>query len=107
MLGRIRLVICAIMELSLLSALLYAQEKPLNQTAQALHELFASEWDYQLEQHPTWASRLGDRRWNDRWGDLSLDAINKRHSHDMEVLTKLRAMDRDALSSPDRLNYDL
>ena len=79
----------------------------MSEASKKLHELFASEWDYQLEQYPTWASRLGDRRWNDRWGDRSLDAIDKRYSHNMEVLTKLRAMDRDALSSPDNLNYDL
>lgn len=79
----------------------------MNQAAKALHELFASEWDNQMEQYPTWASRLGDRRWNDRWGDRSLDAINKRHSHNIEVLTKLKAIDREVLSSPDRLNYDL
>ena len=72
-----------------------------------LHELFASEWDYQLEQHPTWASRLGDRRWNDRWEDRSLDSINRQHSHNIEVLAKLKAIDREALSPSDQLNYDL
>ena len=30
-----------------------AQEIPLNATAEALHQLFASEWDYQMEQYPT------------------------------------------------------
>ena len=79
----------------------------MSEASKKLHELFASEWDYQLEQYPTWASKLGDRHWNDRWGDRSLDAIDKRYSHNVEVLIKLRAMDRDALSSPDRLNYDL
>ena len=59
-----------------------------------LHELFASEWDYQLEQHPTWASRLGDRRWNDRWEDRSFDSIESQHSHNIEVLAKLKAIDR-------------
>ena len=90
----------------LLSGRLHAQEKSLD-PAKELHELFASEWDYQMEQHPTWASRLGDRRWNDRWADLSLDAIEKRHRHKLEVLTRLRAMNREALSSADQLNYDL
>ena len=107
MLRRIRLAIRVIMMLSFMSVPLYVQEKPLNQTAKALHELFASEWDYQMEQYPTWASRLGDRRWNDRWGDRSLDAIDKRHRHKLEVLTKLKAMNREAFSPSDRLNYDL
>jgi hypothetical protein len=61
----------------------------LNETAKTLHDLFASEWDYQLEQYPTWASRLGDRRWNDRWDDQSLDVINGRYSHNVEVLARL------------------
>jgi uncharacterized protein (DUF885 family) len=90
----------------LLSGRLHAEEKPLD-PAKELHELFASEWNYQMEQHPAWASRLGDRRWNDRWADLSLDAIEKRHRHKLEVLTRLRAMNREALSSGDQLNYDL
>jgi len=90
----------------LLSGRLHAQEKSLD-PAKELHELFASEWDYQMEQYPTWASRLGDRRWNDRWADLSLDAIEKRHRHKLEVLTRLRAMNREAFSPADQLNYDL
>ena len=98
---------CALIAVFLLSPRLHAQEGRVNQADKTLHELFASEWDYQMEQHPTWASSLGDRRWNDRWGDRSLGAISKRHSHNLEVLAKLRAMDRGALSSPDRLNYDL
>ena len=90
----------------LLSGRLHAQEKSLD-PAKELHELFASEWDYQMEQHPAWASRLGDRRWNNRWADLSLDAIEKRHRHKLEVLTRLRAMNREAFSPADQLNYDL
>ena len=73
----------------------------------ALHELFAAEWDYQMEQHPTWASSLGDRRWNDRWGDNSLDAIVRRHEHNREVIVKLASVDRAALSPADQLSYDL
>jgi len=60
-----------------------------------------------MEQHPTWASTLGDRRWNDRWSDISLEAIGKRHDHDIETLAKLKKIDRGALSSADQLNYDL
>ena len=56
---------------------------------------------------PTWASSLGDRRWNDRWSDNSLDAIYKRHDHDIATLNKLTKIDRAALSPSDQLNYDL
>jgi len=60
-----------------------------------------------MAQHPTWASTLGDRRWNDRWGDLSFEAIAKRDDHDIETLAKLKEIDRGALSTADQLNYDL
>jgi len=102
-----RFLVCPFIAIFLLSGRLQAQEARMNEATKALHKLFASEWDYWMEQYPTWASSLGDRRWNDRWEDLSLDAISKRHTHNIEVLAKLRGMDREALSPPDRLNYDL
>jgi uncharacterized protein (DUF885 family) len=102
-----RFIIYALIGVSVFSVPIKAQESPTHETAAALHDLFASEWDYWMEQYPTWASSLGDRRWNDRWGDRSLDAIDKRQKHNVEVLAKLRAMDREALSSADRINYDL
>ena len=73
----------------------------------ALRQLFAAEWDYDMEQSPTRASELGDRRWNDRWPDLSMESIAKRHAHNKEVLTRLRAINRADLSAADQLNYDL
>jgi len=75
--------------------------------AKALHELFTTEWDYEMQQHPEEASNLGDRRWNDRWTDESLDAHAKRYQHNQEVLVRLRKIDRGALSSAEQLNYDL
>jgi prolyl oligopeptidase len=72
-----------------------------------LHELFAAEWEYRLRENPTFASQLGDRRYNDRWPDVSLAAIERRHQHDKEVLGTLDGLDLDALSEADRLNYTL
>ena len=97
----------AIVFLFLLYAGAFAQDSRVNETAKTLHNLFAAEWDYQMEQHPTWASSLGDRRWNNRWSDSSLDAIYKRHDHDIATLSKLTKIDRAALSPSDQLNYDL
>ncbi|MDQ3653253.1 MAG: DUF885 domain-containing protein [Acidobacteriota bacterium] len=75
--------------------------------AKALHALFDAEWEYTLEQNPTWASRLGDRRWNDRWNDSSLDAIQKIQAHRVDTLARLKQIDRTQLSPDDQLNYDL
>jgi uncharacterized protein (DUF885 family) len=82
-------------------------EIPANPVTKSLYELFAAEWDYQMERNPTWASTLGDRRWNDRWPDVSLEAIARDHQHSLEVIQKLKGIDRGALAPRDQLNYDL
>src|SRR5437899_876334 len=64
--------------LLLLSPLAAAQTTSTN-AARTLHALFDRTWDYEMEQHPTRASSLGDRRWNDRWGDDSPTAVEARH----------------------------
>lgn len=84
-----------------------AQTRELQTPAQQLHRLFGMEWEYGLEQNPTGASRLGDRRWNDRWPDRSLDAICKRHEHDVALMVRLNRINRARLSPADQLNYDL
>ncbi|HEV2708199.1 MAG TPA: DUF885 domain-containing protein [Pyrinomonadaceae bacterium] len=73
----------------------------------SLHALFESEWEWTMEQFPTWASSLGDRRWNDLWEDASIEAIERRHQHRLQTLARLKAIDRKALSTADQLNYDL
>ncbi len=85
----------------------HAQDARSIKATKTLRELFASEWDYQMEQYPTWASSLGNRRWNGSWSDVSEGAILKRHDHDIATLAKLTKIERAALSSADRLNYDL
>ena len=75
--------------------------------AQALHRLFEVEWEYQLAQNPGFASFLGDKRYNDRWTDLSLTAIAARHEHDQQTLAQLVRINRAQLSAADQLNYDL
>ncbi len=64
-------------------------------------------WEWQLENYPTFASTLGDRRYNDRWTDTSLAAIDARHAETREFLRRLYAMDRAALDEADQLNYEL
>ncbi len=75
--------------------------------AKTLADFLAAEWNYTMEQAPTWASTLGDHRFDDRWEDQSLAAIEARHAHDQQALARLRAIDRAALSPADQLNFDL
>jgi uncharacterized protein (DUF885 family) len=85
-----------------------AAEKPKEtETGKGLHAFFEAEWEYEMEQSPVRASFLGDRRWNDRWGDQSLEAIRKREAHTTEALARLKKFDRAKLSATDQLNYDL
>lgn len=82
----------------------FAENKDAGKT---LNDFFEAEWNYEMEQNPGRASSMGDRRWNDRWGDQSLDAIHKREQHAKEALERLKKFDRAQLSAPDQLNYDL
>ena len=56
---------------------------------------------------PVTASELGDRRWNDKWQDLSLDALHEQFQHAREMLTHLHAIDRAQLSPEDQVSYDV
>jgi uncharacterized protein (DUF885 family) len=73
----------------------------------ALNEFFEAEWNYEMEQSPARASSMGDRRWNDRWGDQSLETIHKREEHTKAALERLKKFDRSQFSAADQLNYDL
>lgn len=78
-----------------------------NSRVKTLHDLFTTEWDYDMQQRPEEASSQGDRRWNDRWTDESLEAHAQRNQHNQDVLARLKEIDRSALSPAEQLNYDL
>ncbi|MFC3715458.1 DUF885 domain-containing protein [Luteimonas soli] len=73
---------------------------------QTLDAFFAAQWERGLRESPEGATYNGDNRFNDRWSDYSLAAIEKREAEDRVALAELRAIDRDALAAADRLNYD-
>jgi uncharacterized protein (DUF885 family) len=74
--------------------------------AQALKQLFDEEWERGLRENPVGASYQGDKRYNDRWGDASLAAIQASEAADRDALARIKAIDRNALSPADQLNYD-
>ena len=50
---------------------------------------------------------MGDKRYNDKWSDNSLAAIERRNQHTKDALEQLKKIDRAQLSVADQLNYDL
>jgi len=70
-------------------------------------QLLEEAWEWQLDENPVWASILGDRRANDRWGDDSLQAIERRFQEQRAFMARLRAIDASKLGKTDQLNYDL
>jgi uncharacterized protein (DUF885 family) len=72
-----------------------------------LHALFDAEWERSLRESPTWASTLGDHRYNDQWDDLSVEAIEATHDADVALLKALDGIPLDQLSPTDRINYQL
>ena len=71
------------------------------------HALLDENWEWQLDENPVWASMLGDRRANDKWGDNSLESYERTYQAGREQLTRLRAIDPAQLTPQDQLNYDL
>ena len=93
---------------ALLAAALPARpEEAASEAPRQLHALFQEEWEYTLREDPTFASFLGDRRYNDRWADASLAALERRQQHSRETLERLKSIDMAGLSEADRLNYRL
>jgi len=64
-------------------------------------------WEWQLAENPMFASQLGDRRYNDRWSDDSLEAIERQQDATRVFLQRLYAIDRSGLSEADQLDYEL
>ena len=72
-----------------------------------LHALFDREWEWELSESPLTASALGDLRWNDKWDDLSMSALERRQRHREAVLAEIKTIDRTQISPDDRTNLDI
>ena len=64
-------------------------------------------WEWTLKNSPTFASSLGDHRYDDQWRDESLAAHETRQDETREFLRRVYAIDRTALPDTDQLNYEL
>lgn len=82
-------------------------KKASNAAGKKLHDFFAAEWEYTMQQNPVFASTLGDRRFNDKWEDASLAAIQAQQQHARQALQQLQQINHAQLNAQDQLSYDL
>src|SRR5262249_18921986 len=78
-----------------------------NAPQEHLQHLFHREWQRTLEEDPANATYLGERRYDDRWPDLSESAREQSHRLDQLALEELKSLPYEQLPAADRLNYDL
>jgi len=76
-------------------------------TAPALRVLLREHWDATMERYPTWASSLGDHRFDDRLTDPTAQARQAWHSKQDAFLRSARAIDPATLDEADRLTHAL
>ncbi len=66
-----------------------------------LAALLREHWEIWVARAPTWATTLGDHRYDDRLGDRSRAAIERQRREDRELLGKARAIDASKLDERD------
>jgi uncharacterized protein (DUF885 family) len=74
---------------------------------QRLWQLFEANWKYRMIASPEAATWRGYPGQNDRWSDLSMDAIAEGKKDARQTLKAIHSFDRAKLSEADQLNYDL
>ena len=102
-----RLLASSVLLAPIVAATLVAQGPSAADPGARLHTLFDREWEWELQQSPLTASALSDKRWNDRWDDMSLAALDMRQEHRKKVLDEVTAIPRAQLSATDQVNYDV
>lgn len=75
--------------------------------ADRLHRLFDFSWEYTMRDSPEFATAVGYPGQNDRWSDLSLEAIARRKETNKLDLDLIKSIDRAKLSGSDVISYDL
>ncbi len=74
-------------------------------SAETLNDLFSDYWEFQMRQSPTWATNLGDHRYDSLLPDMSLEAVPREAAAlrsfqaRLEVLSKQKGSARDTINA--------
>jgi uncharacterized protein (DUF885 family) len=84
-----------------------AELAPVDERRKALSELFNDYWQAYLEQDPEFASSIGDKRYNDKISDYSVQAYNDWLAQEREFMLKLAAIDTTGMTEQERISHTL
>lgn len=93
------LALCAM----LIPPCVHAQEA----SSQPLQTIIDEHWAWSLSESPVFATSLGVRDYDDRLGDPSLAAADRRAAKTRSFLDRLEVVDTEALTPGERINYQL
>ena len=74
---------------------------------QQLLSLFDEEWEYELSSDPEFATALGDKRYNDRLSDHSLEFVQSDLEQKRKFLSRFEAIDSGGFPQQDALSLTL
>ncbi|MBW3656301.1 MAG: DUF885 domain-containing protein [Gemmatimonadetes bacterium] len=93
--------------LTLAALTLLATPASAQTAAQRLEQLFADDWEFRLRENPTFATSVGDTRFNDRLDPVSVADVQRQTEENRRFLARLRAIPRDSLDPGARIDYDI
>lgn len=64
-------------------------------------------WEFDMRENPLFATAAGDHRYNDRLPGVSVADSTRQDAAKQKFFERLQAIDREALSPTDRINYDI
>jgi uncharacterized protein (DUF885 family) len=73
----------------------------------ALNALFSEYWEAFLARSPEFASTIGDKRWNDKLSDFSVEAVNAWLAREQNWLLKLASIEPEGLSEEEKLSREM
>ena len=75
--------------------------------SERLAKIFEDSWAETMRESPTFATSLGDLRYNHLLGESGLAAAARRLASTKAMLARIRAIPRDSLSRADQINRDI
>jgi uncharacterized protein (DUF885 family) len=70
-----------------------------------LHNLFDEAWEFTMQEFPTFATAVGDHRFDDRLTSATIEDEARRAAYWRDVLARLETIDRSEMGDDDRINH--